>query len=526
MHMDGTSVQQDGIHVEAMPVIPPDEGMVEQCDPRILQPHHLNKELYGEEIDAGLRASIALYGILTPLLVTHNRVIISGHRRHAVALELGLPMVPVIVSPLTDPLEIEEAVIRANIARTKTHYQQAREYQRLKPIQAELAKHRQRQAAVATNHQLGRHVSTESLMGNLAEASTKGEARALAAEMLGLKRSSAEKALQVVEAIDRAMACGHREDAERLIAYLNKSILRGYKSAHALGYIAEEQIQTAMTKLPHCTWAHWQWDPVTGCQGTCAYCSARDLAHRTPAAFVDRTAPGEVQASQLADPFAPRLHAWRLQAPLQTRVSDGEESVHYRILTGWQGDIFGPWVPQEWIDQVVDTVRTSAVQGLPWQYLFLTKYPARLLEIDWPANAWVGVTVDRQERVWEAEETLRELKQHYPSMVTYLVCEPLREALRFTSLKICNWLLVGGQGRTATAPEVQPLWHWVLALLAQAACYGCRVVTHPTLKTVWPQQELDGDETIGTIYEAMLEAISPLMERDGEREDAIRFALE
>lgn len=476
---------------------------VERRDPHALQPHPLNARLYGGGMDNGLRADIAENGIREPLRITADGMIISGHRRWAIAMELGLPDVPVIVSSLDDPKEIVAEMISSNNRRKKTHYVLAREYQQLKPIHAELALQR-KLSGRGENH-----------LANLphGQQGNKGTARELAATMLGLKPRSAEYALKVIESIDRAREKGREDEADLLIARLNRSILGGYKTAHALGYLADEKIQTSFTRITHCSWARWQWDPVTGCQGTCPYCLVRDQAAHTPAIYIDRTMPKEEQERQLADPFAPRLHAWRLSAPMQTGITGGEEPACYRVLTGWQGELFGPWVPQEWIDQVMEVVRASTAEKLPWQFLFLTKYPTRLLDIDWPANAWVGITVDSRERVQDAEEILHELKQRYPALVTYIACEPLREELQFTSLAMCTWLLIGGQARTAACPEVQPAWHWVLSLMAQAARDGCRIATRPALRPIWPLTGPDEDETARQVDELILTAIDPLLHR-------------
>ena len=62
-----------------------------------------------EAMDA-LCESIALYGVLSPLLarpVEHGYKIISGHRRRAAALRLGLDKLPVLVRDMSD----DEAVI-------------------------------------------------------------------------------------------------------------------------------------------------------------------------------------------------------------------------------------------------------------------------------------------------------------------------------------------------------------------------------------------------------------------------------
>ena len=83
-----------------------------------LKPHPLNAQVYGYydslTDNADLAESIKKHGILTPLLVTMDNVIISGYRRWNAARELGLSEVPVIVADLTDELDIEEAVLTSS----------------------------------------------------------------------------------------------------------------------------------------------------------------------------------------------------------------------------------------------------------------------------------------------------------------------------------------------------------------------------------------------------------------------------
>jgi protein gp37 len=70
------------------------------------------------------------------------------------------------------------------------------------------------------------------------------------------------------------------------------------------------------------------------------------------------------------------------------------------VLSQSWADLFGKWVPQAWIDAVLAEIRAAP----QWNFLFLTQFPQRLAEIDWPANAWVGTTVDEQYRVDIAEK--------------------------------------------------------------------------------------------------------------------------
>ena len=110
-------------------------------------------------------------------------------------------------------------------------------------------------------------------------------------------------------------------------------------------------------------------------------------------------------------------------------------------------DLFGDWVPQEWIDDVLKVVAASP----QWNFLFLTKNPSRLVGIDWPANAWVGTTVDRQARVEPAIAAFQQIK----ATVRFLSCEPLLEELSFSTLGLLrlgdHWCPVGQRAGTGSS---------------------------------------------------------------------------
>jgi protein gp37 len=207
-------------------------------------------------------------------------------------------------------------------------------------------------------------------------------------------------------------------------------------------------------------WARWTWNPVTGCLHTCVYCYARDIANR-----------------YYPQKFAPTFRPERLAAPHYTKVPARAETE-----PGWRNvfvcsmaDLFGKWVPQAWIDAVLAEVRAAP----QWNFLFLTKFPQRLETIQWPANAWVGTTVDEQYRVDIAEKAFRNVE----APVKWLSCEPLRERLTFTSLAMFDWVVLGGQSASSQAPAMQPQWAWVEHLLLQARSAGCLVYWKPNLLT-------------------------------------------
>lgn len=207
-------------------------------------------------------------------------------------------------------------------------------------------------------------------------------------------------------------------------------------------------------------WALWSWNPVTGCKHNCPYCYARDIANR----FYEQG-------------FEPVLLPGRLSAPLNIPVPDaaahniGEKNV----FTCSMADLFGRWVPQEWIDGVLTTVRNAP----QWNFLFLTKFPIRMSEQEWPDNAWVGTSVDSQIRVAAAEKGFRNVR----AGVKWLSCEPLMERLTFTSLEMFDWIVIGGATKSTQTPEFQPPWEWVEHLVRQARDAGCKVYFKTNLRS-------------------------------------------
>jgi protein gp37 len=185
--------------------------------------------------------------------------------------------------------------------------------------------------------------------------------------------------------------------------------------------------------------------------------------------------------------FEPTFRPERLKAPHYTKVPpEADEQIGYRnVFVCSMADLFGKWVPQDWIDAVLAEVRAAP----QWTFLFLTKFPQRLEHIDWPANTWVGTTVDEQYRVEIAEKAFRKVQ----APVKWLSCEPLRERLTFTSLEMFDWVVMGGQSKSSGAPAFQPPWEWVEHLWQQARAAHCLVYWKPNMlprPQEYPGQEI------------------------------------
>lgn len=132
-------------------------------------------------------------------------------------------------------------------------------------------------------------------------------------------------------------------------------------------------------------WCDSTWNPVTGCLHGCEYCYARKIADRFGLSFAPKLdevdgckydSPegldtmlelnkpyhkgGQMQPYPMA--FLPTFHKYRLEEP--ARKTKGQN-----IFVCSMADLFGNWVPQEWINEVFEACDNAQQHN----YLFLTK---------------------------------------------------------------------------------------------------------------------------------------------------------
>lgn len=243
-----------------------------------------------------------------------------------------------------------------------------------------------------------------------------------------------------------------------------------YKAELAKDYITLEEWQTMSDDdkwrilTPHSSdtkfnetndnieWARWSWNPVTGCLHDCDYCYARDIAARFyPQGFIASYYPN------------------RITAPVNTKPT--AEFGGNKVFVCSMADLFGKWVPQEWIQSVLN----AAHDNPQWTFLFLTKFPIRMAEFDYPPNAWLGTTVDRQYAVDRAEKAFRKIKASGFTGVCWLSCEPMMERLTFTSLEMFDWVVIGGASKSTRTPEYHPPFDDIVHLYQQARQSSCKV---------------------------------------------------
>lgn len=203
-------------------------------------------------------------------------------------------------------------------------------------------------------------------------------------------------------------------------------------------------------------WAQWSWNPVTGCLHNCPYCYARDIADR-----------------YYEQGFQPSVWPERMAMPSDTPLprEAATDIAHKNVFTCSMADLFGKWVPREWIELVLSIVRANP----QWNFLFLTKFPIRMAEFEYPDNAWLGTTVDLQARVKNAERAMRNVK----ASVKWLSLEPLIEPLQFEDLSAFQWVVIGGASPSSQTPAWRPPHRWIWELSLKALDAGC-LVYHKT----------------------------------------------
>lgn len=212
-------------------------------------------------------------------------------------------------------------------------------------------------------------------------------------------------------------------------------------------------------------WCDDTWNPVTGCRHGCPYCYAREFVHRfggeDAGELHELTEPVKSKGKKLVYPFGfdPTCYEYKL--------SDyaGPKKEGRTIFVCSMADLFGDWVPDEWITRVFRACR----QAPQHTYLFLTKNPRRYGKLNdegiLPAdqNMFFGCTVTDQESYDECTDAMKK-GLHFINN-SFLSIEPLRGRIEMTTprairLQCFEWVIIGAE--TGNHPDkVTPQREWI-----------------------------------------------------------------
>lgn len=233
-------------------------------------------------------------------------------------------------------------------------------------------------------------------------------------------------------------------------------------------------------------WCDHTWNPITGCRHDCPYCYARNMTKRFAGdvrwnkaqkeqystkgdlyvlekAFVNST------GNTLVYPFgfAPTLHRYRFD--ILDKLKCGNN-----VFVGAMADIFGEWVPDSWIDMVMNECVKHDIHN----YLFLTKNPDRYIQLQEKGrlptadNFWYGTTITGPGMY----RPLAGKGIHW-----FVSAEPLLEPLaEFGKAGLPEWVIIGAETGNRKN-KVVPDKGWILELTTLMKAQGVPVFMKDSL---------------------------------------------
>lgn len=203
-------------------------------------------------------------------------------------------------------------------------------------------------------------------------------------------------------------------------------------------------------------WTDYTWNPIAGCFHACAWimpdgkianCYAEDVANK-------------FGTSAYKHGF--EHHYWKpdlFKQPAQVKTPS-------RIFVGSMADVFGHWVPQEQIEQVLSVVEANPQH----QFQFLTKNPKRLKQFKFPDNAWVGISAPPthmwgkqlnsfQQQTW-LQASLAAL-DNCDASIKWMSIEPLSFDMAWILEREqaeLQWAVIGAASNGAKIYQPDPVW--------------------------------------------------------------------
>jgi len=232
------------------------------------------------------------------------------------------------------------------------------------------------------------------------------------------------------------------------------------------------------------TWCQHTFNPWWGCEKVsagCANCYAEAWAKRTGHDVFGKDKPRR---------FFGDKH-WN--EPLRWNAKAEKAGQRRRVFCGSMCDVFDGYDVQHLGGglnlerlHLFDTIDKTPM--LDW--LLLTKRPKNIAGMiparwaaGWPANVWIGITVENQEALNRTDWLLR-----CPATVLFLSCEPLLQRLRFANFDGIDWLIIGCEKLPGGRPGRRCELEWVYDLVAQGRELGMKVFVK--------QLEIDGRVTV------------------------------
>lgn len=227
-------------------------------------------------------------------------------------------------------------------------------------------------------------------------------------------------------------------------------------------------------------WCDSTWNPVTGCLHRCEYCYARRIANR----FGFGAYEPNIDERVLIEPavsagkkvpypfnFEPTFHKYRL--------NEYQNKKGRNIFVCSMADLFGDWVPDEWINEVFRACESAPQHN----YLFLSKNPERYAEYSLPCDnyLWYGTSVCKKEDISKCKYLPLGGKK-------FVSIEPILEDLDIIDSLLINnyadWVIVGAEtGRRKN--KVVPERKWIENVVNECREWSIPVFMKSSLTDIW-----------------------------------------
>jgi protein gp37 len=212
-------------------------------------------------------------------------------------------------------------------------------------------------------------------------------------------------------------------------------------------------------------WTEATWNPVAGCtviSPGCTNCYAMRMAARLEK-MGQAKYTGITRASGGRAKWNGRIVLDEASLTLPKKWKRGRT-----IFVNSMSDLFHDSVDVDFVKRVFLTMRDTPQHT----YQVLTKRADRLEELasqlPWPANVWMGVSVESAEYEWRIDHLRRT-----PAAVKFLSLEPLLGPLDRLNLKGIDWAIAGGE----SGPNARPVdASWIRAIRDQ--CNEEKVAFH------------------------------------------------
>ena len=225
----------------------------------------------------------------------------------------------------------------------------------------------------------------------------------------------------------------------------------------------------------------YTWNPVSGCQRGCPYCYAAKIVHRFGGGEAwDRGSSYSYKLHVLFTKpekpypfyFEPTLHRYRLDEPQQIKTPSN-------IFVCSMADLFGEWVPDEWIMEVFKACEKAPQH----RYLFLTKNIDVYQNYGVPTgnNYWYGQT-------WDGEKIgLTDYNFYEKRINQFLSFEPILSGrLPIVSIKNGNfgWVIIGAETGNRKG-KIIPKREWIERIVDSCRNAGIPIFMKNSLAKVW-----------------------------------------